>query len=138
MLAEEIPFQFDQLLQQAKSAGKDGDWQKAAQKFEYIAEHHQNELWIKALAAEAFFKTGRYTKADKLVREVNQQRPTVDTLLLEAKLNREKNDYRSAIVLLEKARQILDFPLCDGWQRGQVRKKVFVNRSNGLALKGKN
>jgi len=105
---EEIPFQFDQLLEKAKSAEKNGNWSKAAEMFEYITEHYQNELWMKTLAAKASFKAGGHIRAAELSREVNRQRPTVDTLLLEAKVKREKNDFNSAINLLQKAEQILE------------------------------
>ncbi len=105
---EEIPFQFDQLLEKGKSAEKNGNWSKAAEMFEYITEHYRNELWMKTLAAKASFKAGGHIRAAELSREVNRQRPTVDTLLLEAKVKREKNDFNSAINLLEKAEQILE------------------------------
>ncbi len=104
---EEIPFQFDNLFQQARSATKNGSFADAARMFEYIADHHQNELWMKAMAANAFFKAGDYTRADQLASEVNQQRPTVDTLLLEALLNRKKKKFTLAIELLKKTEQIL-------------------------------
>jgi glycosyltransferase involved in cell wall biosynthesis len=105
---EEIPFQFDQLLEKAKSAEKNGNWSKAAEMFEYITEHYQNELWMKTLAAKASFKAGGHIRAAELSREVNRQRPTVDTLLLEAKVKHEKKDFNSAIELLNKAEQILE------------------------------
>jgi len=105
---EEIPFQFDSLLKEAQTAEKDGNWAKASEMFEYIADHHQNELWMKALAAKAFYKAGDLTKASKLSSEVNQQRPTVNTLLLEAKVLREEKDFSLAIELLKRAEQILE------------------------------
>jgi glycosyltransferase involved in cell wall biosynthesis len=105
---EELPFQFDISLQQAQLAEKNGDWAQAGQMFEYIADHHQNELGMKALAAKAFFKAGGHARAAKLSCEVNRQRPTVDTLLLEAKVNREEKDFNSAIELLGRAEQILE------------------------------
>ena len=104
---EQLPFQFDDLLQQAQLAEKDGNWAEAAQMFEYIAERYQNELWMKTLAAKAFYKAGDHTKASKLSSEINQRRPTVDTLLLEAKVNREKKNFNAAIELLKRAQQIL-------------------------------
>lgn len=107
---EEISFQFDHLLQQAQSAEKDGNWVAAARMFEYIAENYQNDLWMKALAAKAFFKAGCHTRAAELSRQVNQRRPTVDTLLLEAKVNRKQKDFNLAIELLERAKQILEDP----------------------------
>jgi len=108
---EELPFQFDNLLQQARLAEKDGDWSQAGQMFEYIAENHQNEVWMKRLAAKAFFKAGNHTRAAELSHNVNQLRPTVDTLLLEAKIKREKEDFNSAIELLKTAEQILENPV---------------------------
>ncbi|MFQ6034916.1 MAG: glycosyltransferase [Sedimentisphaerales bacterium] len=104
---EELPFQFDNLLQQAQLAEIDGNWAKAAQMFEYIAQRYQNELWMKTLAAKAFYKAGDHTKALRLSSEINQQRPTVDTLLLEAKVNKEKKKFNAAIELLKTAEQIL-------------------------------
>lgn len=105
---EEFPFQFDNLLGQALSAEKDGDFSQAGKMYEYIAENHQNELWMKRLAAKAFFKAADHTRAAKLSHNVNQQRPTVDTLLLEAKIKREFEDFNSAIELLKTAEQILE------------------------------
>jgi glycosyltransferase involved in cell wall biosynthesis len=105
---EEIPFQFDQLLEKAQNAEKNGNWSKAAEMFEYINEHYQNELWMKSLAAKASFKAGRHIRAANLSHEINRQRPTVETLLLEAKIKREQKDLSSAIKLLEKAEQILE------------------------------
>jgi len=104
---DEIPFQLDQLQCQAESAQKDGDPAQAGRIFEEINEHYHNELWMKSRAAEAFFRVGEFEKAAQLVRQVNERRPTVDTLLLEAKLKREKKDFTFAITLLEKAEQIL-------------------------------
>jgi len=104
---DQLPFQFDLLLQQAQLAEKNGNWAQAAQMFEYIAEHYHNGLWMKTLAAKAFYKVGDHTKAAKLSSEINQQRPTVDTLLLEAKVNREKKNFKTAIALLRRAEQIL-------------------------------
>ena len=105
---EELPFQFDNLLNQARLAEKEGDWSGAGRQFEYIAEHHGNGIGMKALAAKAFFKAGGLARAAELSSEVNRGRPTVDTLLLEAKVKRGERDFHSAIELLERAEQILE------------------------------
>jgi len=105
---EELPFAFDNLLQQARSAQRDGDWAQAARMFEYIADRHRNELWMNTLAAKAFFKAGGHARAAKLSSEVNQRRPTVETLLLEAKVNRHQKNFDSAIELLKRAEEILE------------------------------
>ena len=107
---EELPFQFDELLRQAQLAEAEGSWAAAAQLFEYMAAHHRNELWMKAMAARAYFEAGRHAQADQLSREVNRTRPTVDTLLLEAKVHRQKHDYAGAIRLLGQAEQWLGGP----------------------------
>lgn len=104
---DELPFQFDYLLQQAQLAEKDGSWMQAARMFEYICEKCQNQLWMKTLAARAFYRAGEHSKASELSKQVNLQRPTVDTLLVEAKVAREKNDVNRAIELLTTAEQIL-------------------------------
>ncbi len=108
LLPEEIPFQLDSLFREARLVEKDGNWAKAAQIYEYVADNYQNELLMKALAAKALFKAGNHARAAQLSSHVNQQRPTVDTLLLEAKVDREKKKFNSAIELLKKAEQILE------------------------------
>jgi glycosyltransferase involved in cell wall biosynthesis len=104
---EELPFQFDELLGCGKSAARNGKWTEAAEMFEYAAEHYRNELWMKTLAARCFYKAGEHIKALKLSTQVNARRPTVDTLLLEAKVKREKNEFIAAIELLRTAEHIL-------------------------------
>jgi len=106
----ELPFQFDHLLQRAQSAQIDGNLTEAAGIFEHIAQHHQNELWMRTQAAKAFYKVGDYTKALQLSSEINRQRPTVDTLLLEAKINRKRKSLGSALKLLKRAEQVLVGP----------------------------
>jgi hypothetical protein len=108
---EEMPFQFDNLLQQAFSAEKDKNFLQAGQMFEYIAENYQNELWMKRLAAKAFFKAADYSRSAELSHNINQQWSTVDTLLLEAKIKRKEEDFNSAIELLKMAEQILENPV---------------------------
>ena len=62
---------------------------------------------MKTLAAKAFYKAGEHIKALELSKDVNQQRPTVNTLLLEAKVSREQNAFNEAIAQLESAEQVL-------------------------------
>ncbi len=105
---EEFPFQFDNMLQQAFSAQNDGNWLQAAQIYEYIAENHRNELWMKSLAANALYKAGNKNSAADLCVEVNQLRPTVNTLLLEAKVRRLEKKYDAAIELLKMAQRTIE------------------------------
>jgi len=105
---EEIPFKFDRLLEEAQLAEKNGNWAQAAQIFEYIADHHRNELWMKSSAAKAYFEAGCCERAARLSSEVNCRRPAVDTLLLEAKVHRQTKNFNSAIELLKTAKRILE------------------------------
>ena len=66
---------------------------------------------MRSLAAKAFFKAADYARAAELIQSINQQRPTIDTLLLEAKIKRENKDVNSAIELLKTAEQILENPI---------------------------
>lgn len=105
---DQIPFQFDQLLEEGRLAERNGDCAGAAEIFEYIADHYRNQLWMRTLAARAFFRAGNYARAAELSCELNRRRPTVDTLLLEAKVRRQEGNFNSAIELLEGAEQILE------------------------------
>jgi len=107
VLPEQIPFQFDQMLEQAQVQERHGNYQKAAAMFEYIGRHYGNRLWMNTLAAQAHFKAQNLRRADDLVSLLNRQRPTVDTLLLGAKIRRRQKDFDGALQLLEKARQII-------------------------------
>lgn len=104
---EEISFQFDELYNRACLDEREGNWAIAARVYEHIAENHRNELWMKSLAAKAFYHACEHEKALEYSCEVNRQRPTVDTLLVEAKIHRELKDFDKAIELLERAESIL-------------------------------
>lgn len=104
----EYPFQFDNMYHLALSVEKDGDWLQAAQMYEQIAQQHKNVLWMKRLAAKAFFMASDHAKAEELCCEINRHQPTVEILLLEAKIKRENKKYNSAIKLLTMAANTLE------------------------------
>ncbi len=105
---EEIPFQYDQLLEEARKRMGERDWSGAAGMFEHLADNYGNELWIHSLAADAHYRAGNHDRAGELCREVNGRCPTIDTLLLEARLHKHRNDHQSAIALLERAVDSID------------------------------
>ncbi|MBN1796317.1 MAG: glycosyltransferase [Sedimentisphaerales bacterium] len=105
---EEIPFQFDELHHEAQAQIKDGNWARAAQIYEYIVKNHTNNLWMRSQAGQCFFKSGDYKKALEHSRQINSLRPTVDTMLTEARVHRRQKDFCKAIELLEEAKQILE------------------------------
>jgi glycosyltransferase involved in cell wall biosynthesis len=114
IVPEEIPFQFDSLLKEGKIAGRNGNWSEAAEIFQYIADHYKNQLWMKSLAAGALYKAGEHGKAAELAKKINACRPTVDTLLLEAKMHKKNKNFPAAIELLQNARGILEGDILDG------------------------
>jgi glycosyltransferase involved in cell wall biosynthesis len=103
---DEIPFQFDSLFCEARNEEKAGNWKQAAEIYAHIGEHHHNRLWMESLVAGAYFKAGDAGRASELVSLVNQKRPTVEMLLLEAKLKRRQKDFKSAETLLKKAENV--------------------------------
>lgn len=104
---EELPFQFDDLLREAKRAQADGNWTTAARLFERMGEGLGNRLWMKEMAARAYFEAGDHPRAGQLSGQVNAERPTVEMLLLEAKVRRQRRDVNAAIRLLTQAEGIL-------------------------------
>ncbi len=104
---DQIPFQFDSLYKEALGAEKNGDWLRSAEIYEYVADNYGNELWMRALAANALFNGGCHARAAELCSVLNQQCPTVATLLLEAKLKNRQGRPESGIKLLTGAEEIL-------------------------------
>ncbi|TFG50856.1 MAG: glycosyltransferase [Candidatus Brocadiia bacterium] len=105
---EEIPFQFDSLLSEAKEAEKQGDFAMASEIFEHMTNNYQNDIWTKSLNANALFLNRKYNKAAQLVSEINRRRPTVDTLLLEARIHKAQQNFRLAAKLLNHAKNTLE------------------------------
>jgi Flp pilus assembly protein TadD len=85
-----------------------GDWAYAAKVLEYLWEHYDNELWMKTRCANALYHTGQYDDAARLAGDLNGRRPTVSTLLIEARARCKKEDFCGAIDLLKKAEEILN------------------------------
>lgn len=113
---QDISFQFDQLYYEARSHQEEGNWALAVKIYEYIAANHKNELWMKGFAASACHRAGDYKKALELSRYVNGIKPTIDMLLLEAKLLHKQNETAKAIELLERAESILE-PRTIAWKK---------------------
>ena len=105
---DELPFAFDDLLNTAKALEKNGESLKAARLYEHIDREHGNALWMKLRAGKAYYDTGGYdARALELSRELNSRRPTVDSLLLEARLHRRADRIDQGIDVLERAQKLL-------------------------------
>lgn len=105
---EELPCKFDNFLQIAGQYEEDEIWEKAAKTYQYMEQNFNNNLWMKSKAANAYYKAGQYSKAYSICEQVNQVRPTVDTLLLQARIIRKNLNYNAAIDLLKDAEDILE------------------------------
>ena len=104
----ELPYKFDDLLQHAHRCEEKKDWFKAAGIYEFMGQNYENVLWMQSMAANAYFEGGLYAKALQISGEVNKIRPTVDTLLIQAKATKKNQDFNAAIELLRKAEGILE------------------------------
>ena len=105
---EEYPFQFDNLLAGAEEVEKQGDYLRASQIYDYIQKHYENELWMKIRRANALYHAGKYDEAAGIAGELNSQRFTVATLLIEARIRRKQAEHGRAIELLRRAEEILE------------------------------
>jgi glycosyltransferase involved in cell wall biosynthesis len=101
----DCPFAFDEIMRTATDVEAEGDWERSARLFEKLPEKFANELWSKERRAMALHHTGAdEEEAMRLCREINQERPSVESMLLEARLRREHDQLPEAIRLLETAR----------------------------------
>jgi glycosyltransferase involved in cell wall biosynthesis len=106
----DCPFAFDEVMRTAEDVEAEGDWERAAKLYQKLPDKFANELWAKERRAMALHHTGAdEEEAMRLCHEVNRERPSVESLLLEARLRREHGQLPEAIDLLESARQQLQW-----------------------------
>jgi len=113
-LREELPFKLDDLLEQAKQYQADGDCKGAARIYQHIGANCGNTLWMDTAAANCYFKAGMYSKSLEIISAVNNNRPIIDTLVLESRIHQKMNDFQRASRALEQAKSILQGTLCNG------------------------
>jgi hypothetical protein len=108
--ARELPFGFDRLRREAETLGREGNWLLAARLHERNARLHGNELWMRHRAAADLYREGNHDRqALEICQAINQARPTVDSLLLEAAIHRRQDRCQQAIERLLRAQEILDW-----------------------------
>jgi glycosyltransferase involved in cell wall biosynthesis len=105
---EDYPFQFDNFLAIARQFERDGEWRQAIKIYDYAAERFDNTLWMQTLKANALYYYGRWEAAAALAGELNQTRPTVARLMIEARARRKLNDFSAAAAIYRRAAAILD------------------------------
>jgi len=107
---EEFPFLFDHTLKLAQAQEADGNYLQAARAYDVNQAEHDNALWMKESVAKALYQQGGHdAEALRICREINEQRPLVATLLLEARLLRRNDHVEEAIQSLRRARAVLDW-----------------------------
>jgi len=103
----EYALRFDRALQDAQRRREEGNPLQAAAIYRGIEEQLGNARWMRACRARALREAGgRDAEALDLCRDLNR-RPTVSTLLLEARLHRRADRLEEAVDRLEHARRIL-------------------------------
>jgi len=103
----EYALRFDRALQDAQRLQEEGNPLQAAAIYRGIAEQLGNPRWMQACRARALYEAGnRDAEALDLCRDLNR-RPTVSTLLLEARLHRRADRFEEAADRLRHARRIL-------------------------------
>ena len=105
----EIPFQYEAMICQAEQLQRIGHGLRAARVYEQIEQLYPHEESLHFRRASALFVTGRHdTEALDLCRQVNLHQPTVESLMLEARLHRRGRRVQTAVALLEQSRRILE------------------------------
>ncbi len=104
---QEIPFQYDQLLCEAKTKLEINPVE-AAEIYDYIARNYQNELYIRQFEAKAHLQAGNLAAAEQSAGRLNCIRPVVDTLLLQAVAHKKTGNLQAAVALLEQGKHILE------------------------------
>jgi len=104
------PFQYDAMLSEAKELEADGDFTLAAKVYEQMVQHMPNAPFMRERLAEALFRCGdNDPRVAWMCREMNAQRPTPSTLMLEARLMRRTNENEKAAQLLLRAEEIMKY-----------------------------
>jgi hypothetical protein len=106
----EVPFRYGALVRQAEELRRIGDGLRAARLLEQLQREHPQDLSLRLRTASALYMTERHDEqALELCRQINHLQPTVDSLVLEAKLHRRADRLGTAVELLEQSRKILNW-----------------------------
>jgi glycosyltransferase involved in cell wall biosynthesis len=104
----ECPFQFDNMIVAIESLEEKNDWEYALRIFDHVLENADGNIWVKTRYANSLYHAGEYAGALKQIREINAYRPTVSSLLLEARIHNAMDNKQNAIEFYGMAESILD------------------------------
>jgi len=108
---DELPGAFDDLVRRARDAADHGRGIEAAQLYEAAGQYSGQTLWTDEAAARALYRHGGHDEqALAACTRVNARRPTVASLLLEARLLRRSGQVDHAAQRLQRAREFLEEP----------------------------
>jgi glycosyltransferase involved in cell wall biosynthesis len=119
--ADQITFQIDEFHNEAKAQIAEGNWARAAEIYECAMKYYGNTIWMKSETARCCLKSGNYKKALQYSHQVNIERPSVDTLYIEALVHKNQKNFCKAIELLEEAQNILEGKYIPWIQRYQTK-----------------
>jgi len=108
MHERDYPLQLDNFYYIAMYLEIEGSNALAGYIYRYMAHNYGNRIWMFTRAANALYKANRLSEALELITTVNKARPSVSSLLIEARIWRAFDRPRKAVELLTKARTILD------------------------------
>ncbi len=100
---------FEKLKARAQKLQQAGRYPEAAELYELLSSMGRDELSMATCAAGALYQGGDDERAIGLTRRINEARPTVETLLLEARLHRRADRIHDAVASLQRAREQLQW-----------------------------
>ncbi len=99
----------EEVLSLASRHETEGNWRRAAELYQQLLVTAEAKSDLEHLTAQAMYRGGDHGQAMELCRGVNERRPTVDSLLLEAWLHRNSDNDEAALEALQQAEQILSW-----------------------------
>jgi glycosyltransferase involved in cell wall biosynthesis len=105
---DEIAFQYDQFLCNARMLMQQKNFAKAAELFEYTAKNYGNEPWINIFTAQAHLKNGNLQRARDISEQLNRVFPSVESLITAAQVEKGFKNYGRAIELFSEALEIIE------------------------------
>ncbi len=113
---ETWPLQFDNFYTQMSDFEEQNDWAGVARTLKYMRENFPGDKFlINTKYVGALCNCGYFEKAAEIAHSLNEERPSVSTLLVEARALGKMDRANESILLLEQAADILEGRKCHGY-----------------------